>query len=186
MRFIGKLLKTNGILFLQISDIRKNPFYSLMGDQCFIFTEKSLINVLGHFGYSAEIIKSNFFHRELLIEAKKDESLVSKTCEEDNVFTQSIQAINDSQSELQFISHDNLTVLGTTVHAAFVDEIIGERIEFFLDEEQRNETKIFRGKKVFHPKDLNESNHTILPYGESGVKIQKRFQSMYNGSFGVL
>ena len=66
------------------------------------------------------------------------------------------------------------------------DEIIGERIEFFVDEEHRNETKKFRGKKVFHPKDLNESNHTILPYGESGVKIQKRFQSMYNGSFGVL
>ena len=69
--------------------------------------------------------------------------------------------------------------------AAFVDEIIGERIEFFVDEEPKTK-KIFRGKKVIHPKDLNESNHTILPYGKSGIKIQERFQSMYNGSFGVL
>ena len=185
MGFIGKLLKTNGILFSQIPDIRKNLFYSLMGDQCLIFTEKSLVNVLGHFGYKAGIIKNNFFSRELLVEAKIDESSESKTYEEDNVFNQNIQAINDFKRGLQLISHDNLTVLGTTVTAAFVDEIIGERIEFFVDEEPKTK-KIFRGKKVIHPKDLNESNHTILPYGKSGIKIQERFQSMYNGSFGVL
>lgn len=183
---IDRLLNNNGYLFIQIPDISKNPFYSLMGDQCFIFTETSLINVLVHFGYKAEIITNNYFPREILVVAQKDESAGSNNYEEDNIFAQNIQAIDHTKDKLQNISHQNLTVLGTTVNAAFVDEIIGERIQFFVDENVSMSGKMFRGKKVLYPKNLNTKNHIILPYWDSGNKIKERFEKEYKGTFTVI
>ena len=87
---------------------------------------------------------------------------------------------------IQNIKDQNLAVLGTTVNAAFVDEIIGKRIHFFVDENLPKEGKTFRGKKVIHPKDLNFSNYTILPYGGSGEIIKERFQKIYKGTFAVV
>ena len=105
---------------------------------------------------------------------------------EDYLFEQNIETINRVKKELKNITYDNLTVLGTTVNAAFVDEIIGEQIEFFVDENSSKEGKTFRGKKVIHPKDLNFSNYTILPYGGSGEIIKERFKKIYKGTFAVV
>ena len=185
MASISRLLKEDGTLFIQIPDICTNPFYSLMGDQSLIFTEISLNNVLYRFGYRTEIVKNDYFPRELLVISKKDESVDFSSYKEDNLFEDNIEIINSVKTKLKNITYDNLTVLGTTVNAAFVDEIIGGRIEFFVDENSPKEGKTFRGKKVIHPKDLNSSNYTILPYGGSGEIIKERFQKLYKGTFAV-
>ncbi len=186
MASISRLLKEDGTLFIQIPDICTNPFYSLMGDQSLIFTEISLNNVLYRFGYRTEIVKNDYFPRELLVIAKKDESVDFSSYKEDNLFENNIEIINRVKKELKNITYDNLTVLGTTVNAAFVDEIIGRRIQFFVDENLSKPGKKFRGKNVVHPRKLNNTIHTILPYRESGIKIKERFEKLYKGTFSVV
>ena len=186
MASISRLLKDDGTLFFQIPDIYTNPFYSLMGDQSFIFTETSLQNVLNNFGYRSEIVKNDYFPREVLITAQRDESVDLSSYKENNLFEDSIEIINHVKEELENINDQNLAVLGTTVNAAFVDEIIGKRIHFFVDENLSKPDKKFRGKNVAHPKDLNDTSHTILPYGDSGIKIQERFEKLYKGTFSVV
>jgi len=186
MTSISRLLKDDGTLFIQIPDIYKNPFYSLMGDQGFIFTKTSLNNVLYKFGYRAEIVKNDYFPRELLVTAQKDESFDLSSYKENNLFEDNIEIINRVKEELENINDQNLTVLGTTVNAAFVDEIIGRRIHFFVDENLSKPDKKFRGKNIAHPNDLNDTSHTILPYGKSGIKIQERFENLYKGTFTVI
>ena len=186
MASISRLLKDDGTLFIQIPDIYTNPFYSLMGDQSFIFTETSLKNVLYKFGYRAEIVKNDYFPRELLVTAQKDESVDLSSYKENNLFEDSIEIINHVKEELENINDQNLAVLGTTVNAAFVDEIIDRRIHFFVDENLSKPDKKFRGKNVAHPYDLNDTSHTILPYGESGIKIKERFEKLYKGTFTVI
>ena len=181
---INHLLKDNGILFIQIPNIKANKLYSLMGDQNFIFTEISLKNVLFNFGYKVRIIKNDFFPRELLIIAKKGQS--STVIKEDNLFEKNIEKINLFRYELEKINEQNLAVLGTTINAAFVHEIIGQRIQFFVEENISKIGKTFRGEEVVNPKYLNDTSHTLLPYGELGYKIQERFQSKYNGDFKVV
>ena len=186
MASISRLLKDDGTLFIQIPDIYTNPFYSLMGDQSFIFTETSLQNVLNNFGYRSEIVKNDYFPREVLITAQRDESVDLSSYKENNLFEDNIEKINRVKEELENINNQNLTVLGTTVNAAFVDEIIGRRIHLFVDENLSKPDKKFRGKNVAHPKDLNDTSHTILPYGESGNKIRERFEKLYQGTFAVV
>ena len=186
MASVSRLLKDDGTLFIQIPDIYKNPFYSLMGDQSFIFTEISLKNFLNKFGYKIEVISNNYFPRELLIVTQKNDSVNLGDYKEDYLFEQNIETINRVKNELKNITYDNLTVLGTTVNAAFVDEIIGKRIQFFLDENLTKIKETFRGKNILHPKHLNGKNLTILPYGESGLKIQERFEKLYCGRYTVV
>ena len=87
---------------------------------------------------------------------------------------------------MEKINDQNLAVLGTTVNAAFVDEMIGQRIQSFVDENLSKIGKTFREKNVVHPKNLNDISHTILPYGESGIKIRERFEKLYGGRFTVI
>jgi len=157
-----------------------------MGDQSFIFTETSLKNVLGTFGYKVELVKNDYFPRELLISAGKNELGSLDSYEESNLFEENIETINYVKKQLGNIKGNSLTVLGTTVNAAFVDEIIGKRIQFFVDENLSKPGKKFRGKNVVHPRKLNNTIHTILPYRESGIKIKERFEKLYKGTFSVV
>lgn len=186
MNSINCLLKKRGTLFVQIPNIRENVYYSLMGDQSFIFTKTSLKNVLSKFGFKANVIKNDYFPRELLVTAQKDESVVINNTQVDYLFEENIEKINSIKEELKNINKKNITVLGTTVNAAFVDEILGEQILFFVDENPSKSGKLFRGKKIKHPKDLNYSNYTILPYGGLGKIIKERFQKLYKGTFAVV
>lgn len=182
---IGRLLKNTGILFIQIPDIRSNPYNLLMGDQSFIFTEISLKNVLTKFGYRTDVISNDYFPRELLIVAQKDKNSGDNYVE-DYLFEKNIMKLDHVKEKLEKITHESITVLGTTMSAAFVDEIIGERIQFFVDENLSKIGGTFRGKKIVHPKNLNDTNHTILPFGRTGIMIQERFEKLYNGIFIIV
>ena len=186
MDSICRLLNNNGILFIQIPDISKNIYYSLMGDQSFIFTETSLKNVISKFGFREKVIGNNYFPRELLVSAKKYESADSGNHLKDQTFEHNIETIERILDQLVKMNQQNLAVLGTTVNAAFADEILGERIDFFVDENLSKIGETFRGKNIVHPKNLNHKNHTILPFGKSGIDIKNKFYKLYNGTFSVI
>jgi trans-aconitate methyltransferase len=186
MLTIDVVLKDEGFLFIQIPDISTNPYYTLMGDQSFIFSEISLTNILGKYGYKTEVLSTDYFPRELLIAAHRDESVDCCSFKKDYLFEQNIETIKYLKGKLENINDQNLAVLGTTVNAAFVDEILGEHIMFFVDENLSPAGESFRGKKVKHPNDLSPNNHTILPFGESGIRIKARFEEIYNGTFSLI
>ena len=186
MLAINKLLKSEGILFIQIPDIRKNPFYTLMGDQCYIFTEYSLKNVLQHYCFSSSRIYNEHFSQELLFLTKKNKTSITESFKLDTTIGHNIEILENKRRKLLNISGSKLSVLGTTVNAAYVDEVLQERILFFLDENPTKAGTTFRGKQVLHPKQLTQNHHTILPYGKSGYMIEKRFKSLYQGLFTVV
>ena len=186
MASISRLLKDAGTLFIQIPDISKNIYYSLMGDQSFIFSETSLKNVIRKFGFREKVIGNNYFPRELLVSAKKYESTDSDNHIKDQIFEHNIETIERILDQLVKMNQQNLAVLGTTVNAAFADEILGEKLTFFVDENLSKIGEKFRGKNIVHPKNLNHKNHTLLPFGESGINIKNKFDKLYNGTFSVI
>ena len=183
---IYRLLKKDGVLFIQAPDIEINPYYSLMGDQSYVFTKISLTNVLNHFGFSSEVITHEYFQTALMFLAKKNDSKISLKYLSDSVFENNIEKIKRFKFYLNSIKSENIAVLGTTVNAAFVDQIMGKKIQCFLDENPSKIGKIFRGVKILHPKEMIENNHTIIPYGKSGNKIKERFENIYRGLFIVI
>jgi hypothetical protein len=185
MDSINRLLKNDGIIFIQIPDI-KNSFYSLMGDQCYVFTRTSLINVLGHYDYISDDISNDYFPGAVLVVARKNKSTGLVNCAEDDLFVNNIKNIKRFKEQLESIYFQNIAVFGTTVNAAFVEEIMGERVLYFLDENPSKIGRPFRGKNVLHPKEISENNHIILPYGKLGKKIRERIFFVCGSTFSVI
>jgi len=182
---IKRLLNDSGILYIQIPDINKNPYYTLMGDQYFIFTKNSLTNFMHQSGFNIDVIKLDYFPRELLLVGKKNRLHSRVHYLKDNLFEKNIEILYSIKFRLEKNNDKELAVLGTTINAAFVDEIIGHKINYFVDENIIKGKK-FRGKNVVHPKDLDNSISTILPYGKSGLKIKERFQKLYKGKYNLI
>ena len=180
---ISYLLKNDGIFFIQIPDILKNPYGTLMGDQHFIFTEKSLRNILSKFGFRSNVIINNYFPSELLIAAQFNEVSDLSRFEKDNTFKKNINKLNIVKKNLENLDDREYTVLGTTVNAAFVDEIIGNKIKYFVDEDRSKVGNIFRGKKIIDPRDLKAKYQTLLPFGNMSENIHERFIKKYKGNF---
>ena len=97
-----------------------------------------------------------------------------------------LKKIKRFKEHVESIYFQNIAVLGTTVNAAFVEEIMGDRVLYFLDENPSKIGRPFRGKNVLHPKEISENNHIILPYGKSGKKIRERIKKICGGTFSVI
>ena len=186
IKSFDRLLSNEGVIFIQIPNISSNPYYSLMGDQNFIFTFNSLCNVLQFHGYKSEIINNYYFPKELIILAKKNKSTSLDEFKNDYTYENCIKKLNNIKDALLGINSNNIIVLGTTVNAAFVDEILNDKINFFIDENKSSLGKEFRGKKVIHPSDINSSYDIILPYGELSKNIRDRFKNKYGGNYKII
>ena len=181
-----KLLNKNGTIFIQIPNLSINPFYSLMSDQFQFPTENSIKNIFKINNFDTKILKKEVFAKELIILAKKGKRKKNIKLIKDNVYEKAINKIKKIKSDLLKITENKITVLGTTVNAAFVDEILSKKIIFFVDEQGFKIKNLFRGKAVFHPKKLINKNITILNYGKQNKFILNNFKNKYRGQYYLI
>lgn len=178
---IRRLIKPKGLLFIQINDIASNPYSILLGDQYFYFTPRILKNILSKTGFNFILLENDWFPRDMAGIAKLAGKKQSCRFKEDLNIYQSINHLNEIREKLQFIANGSpLCVLGTTAAAAFVDSTLGNRIHCFVDENTNRTATHFRGKKVIHPRSLDESYCLILPYGSANKAIKQRFSKVYH------
>lgn len=184
MKEIKRLIKPDGLLFVQTPDISKNPCYILMGDQYHYYTINILKNVSQHFGFEFSSLDTEWFPREIVGIAKPTSHNAHVGYIEDLQIYQCVEYLDRTATRLNEISSSSrIGVLGTTGSAAFVDSVLGERVAFFADENCNRVGSKFRNKEVLHPRSLNDSDLLIIPYGELGQRIKERLEKGYRGRF---
>jgi SAM-dependent methyltransferase len=185
---IRALLKANGKLFIQVPNFSLKPANLLFGDLYYHYTPDILGNILQTMGFKFEFLNNNYFPRDILAIATltdiKDKKNISD--KSFDICVSRLSEINKQLTQFTNTSSCFMGVLGTTIDAAFVDNCLGTCISFFVDENPRKVGTSFHGKPILHPNQLTNKHHTILPYGESGLMIKKRFKSLYQGSFIVV
>jgi len=187
MKQIKRLIEPDGLLFVQVPNISKNPCYILMGDQYYYYTTNILKNALRHSGFQFSLLDTTWFPREIVGIAKLTSHKVHITYIEDLQVYQCVEYLNDMATKLNEISSSPpIGVLGTTANAAFVDSVLGERVAFFADENSDRVGSKFRNKEVLHPQSLDDSDLLIIPYGESSRRIKESFEKEYKGRFMCL
>ena len=175
---IKKLLNPNGLLFIQAPSMILNPYQLLLSDQYYYFSPISLKNVLQHSGFDADFINYEWFPRDLLVFARPNSTVSQQSFKKDESVYQSIQILHDNRDKLKNLPEDcTLGVLGTTVNAAFVDSVLKQKNEFFVDESSTHQQ--FRGKSVLHPDSMDKSVCLVLPYSNSNRGIKERFIEQY-------
>ena len=179
---IQRLLKKGGKLFIQLPDVTNNPCSILLADQYYYFTPSILRNVLYKAGFDMVLLPNEYFPRDIVAIAQWVSSHKVWLIKEDASIHRIIKYLNQVKQRLGSISQSKVCVLGTTTTAAFVDSILGKRIQFFVDENvnDKNDGVRFRGKRVIAPAVLDASAHLILPYGSANGRIKKRFARDYH------
>jgi SAM-dependent methyltransferase len=186
-KMIRSLLKPKGLLFIQAPNMVLNPYQLLLSDQYHYFSPASMENALHLSGFDADFIDYGCFPRDLIIVAKQNEAPKKRPMSSDESAYQSVQVINATRNKLNALPSDiELSVLGTTVTAAFVDSILGQRNINFVDENTNSAHNTFRDKPIISPQSMDKRTHLILPYGKSNINIQNRFVDQYDFANFVL
>jgi SAM-dependent methyltransferase len=184
MSRLTQLLSPDGVVFIQVPDITRNPFSLLFCDTYYHYTPQVLINVLGRSGFEFTPWETDWFPREVMGFARRLRNDNALSYQEDIQIHESLRTLKRTAESLREIDDEGeSTVLGTTINAAFVDSILKDRIAYFSDENPAAVGTRFRGKNVVHPSTVPKSDLMIMPYGEGGPRIVKRFSRSYEGRY---
>jgi len=178
-----RLLKPKGKLFIVAHNIKKNPYYSLMGDQKVILTPDSFDNILKISGFVTKKINNQYLKRELVLVSNKSNSK-KFSLKKDNTFERNIKIIIKKKNSLINKKIKKPIIFGTNINAACIDEFFGSKALFFVDEHCGKYKKSFRGKRIIHPKQLAKNSKIIFSMYKNGQLI-KKLQNKYKKQFFI-
>ena len=177
LNHVKKILNDKGIIYLQIPDIKKNSLYSLMGDQFIIPTEKAIKNIFNIFQFKITKHVSSDFKKDLIFIASK-KNIKKIKFRKDKNFENSLKKNKILEEKISDYKGTKLLILGTTINAAFANEIL-ENQNIFVDENQLKVGKYFRNNKVFHPSKVEKNRKVMLNYGVFNNYLQKKLKHKY-------
>lgn len=179
LEFAHKILRKDGYIYIQLPNINFNPFYSLMADQRYFFSESNLINSFNILNFNVKKIYNANLERELIFLGKikyfKEKTFLNdQTIEKNYLIIQKIKKILEYKYQNEYI------VMGMTLNAAFIYEVLKKRILYFVDESIKKNIR-FKNKLVKHPSEIKLNENVIMPYFNK--KIVNKFKQKYKGNF---
>ncbi len=184
-RKISSLLKEGGRLFIQVPDYSRKACSLLLGDLHYHYGRASAGSIFGRLGFDAVVLDDRYFPRDALMIASPSEKRAVEA-PSDEPLRACLSRIAELADGLAALIGERIGVLGTTIEASFVNNCLGERLLFFVDENPKKVGKEFQGKIVIHPASVDKSDHIIIPMGRAGEAIRERLSRRYEGSYTCL
>ena len=192
MKNIFSILNKNGIILVLVPDISKNSQSILLGDEFTHFTPNILKNFFSYYGHDLRILDSmEMFPRHVIGIARAGAAADEPyPYVEDREVQGAREYLVDLKRKLEHIkarldasaSSGRLAVLGIKLNAAVTHSVLGDRIDFFVDENPSAEGQSFLGKPVHHPRALEREDTVIIPLGRTSEPIKRRFEKTYGGT----
>ena len=181
---IRKLLKPDGKIFIQAPDFSAKPASLLLGDLYYHYTREIIDNILRYMGFQSRFLEIDYFPRDILVIASPGVPASSGCAVTDDDLGAGLSQLAELAGRLErLVTSEVVSVLGTTIDAAFVDQCLGSRVAFFVDENPRKVGKTFHGKPVVHPRSVADNDVVAIPMGATGEAIRDRLSRQYPGSY---
>lgn len=176
---INKKLLPKGQLYIEIPDLNQNSIYSLMGDQYYILTTNSLLNVLKYFKFTSIYKKIKNTENISFFCSKK--KINENKFVKDFTFEKSQKQLKKRIKHIDSLKLKKVKIFGTTSKAAFLHNILKKKVFCFVDENWSKNNNKFRGKIILHPKKLSIMDKVIIP--SKNRLLLNRLRKSYNGNF---
>ncbi len=181
---IRSLLRPEGTVFIQVPDFSLKPASLLLGDLYYHYTPAIIGNILRSVGFRPRFLDNDYFPRDILVISSPESQRSDGYAESDDSLRAGLSRLADMTAQLRTrVTGDAVGVLGTTIEAAFVEQRLGSRVMFFVDENPRKVGGKFHDKPVIHPRSLQEDDLVVIPMGDAGESIRARFVRQYKGSY---
>jgi SAM-dependent methyltransferase len=163
LKQLGKLLRPDGILFIEVCNTGENPFDLVIADHLTHFTPESLSVVLNIAGFKILECSTDWVKKEISVIAIQNNSTsffdVSKLNSRNNFFeiNYSVQWLNKIITEVKIhaATAKIFGLFGTSIAATWLATILKDSVHFFVDEDPHRIGKNYMGLPVIHPADVD-------------------------------
>jgi SAM-dependent methyltransferase len=178
-------LSSTGRLFIQVPDLGRRPTSIALGDVYYHFSRMGLTNLLSLGGFDSQVLESTGFTHDLVIIASRvDTSQDRLLAEGAPIVAQAVRALDAmAQKTVARVNSRTVNVLGTTIDAAFVGGVLGDKLADFIDEAPCPVDARLLGRPIRHPRTLAANECTVVPFGSHASVLLQRLQAQYNGEF---
>jgi SAM-dependent methyltransferase len=185
LRTCAANLWPTGRLFIQVPDLGRRPTSIALGDVYYHFSCTGLTNLLSLGGFDSQVMGSTgFIHDVVIIASRADNSHDRLFAEGAPIVAQAVRALDAiAQRTVAQVNSRTVNVLGTTIDAAFVGGVLGDKLADFIDEAPCPVDARLLGRPIRHPRTLAANECTVVPFGSRASALLQRLQAQYNGEF---
>jgi SAM-dependent methyltransferase len=146
----------DGKLFIEVCNIDENPFDILIADHLMHFSPDTLSRLLQRCGFVVTELATDWVHKEIsAVAGRSADSGISPR----QVFQRMqkyVTWLNDMVAAIEACAQGakTLGIFGTSIAATWIGAQLGDRIQFFVDEDESRVGKPHMGRRVLHPRDV--------------------------------
>ena len=168
LRAIRELLAPSGILSIQIPYFIDHIFDVMSADHCSHYTLDTLADLLDQVGFMPIVLSQESMPREITVIANRAEIGLFRYRAADrfDLHYQSAQGcfkwlggVLDQARE----GEDAFGVFGTSIGGNWLVGALGDRVTFFVDEDPARAGTQYRGRPIYHPRDVPADTRVIMP-----------------------
>jgi SAM-dependent methyltransferase len=152
LRALRKNITPGGLIYIQIPNVQENPFDLLIADHVSHFSAGSLRAILARAGYDIVSLSTDWVKKELSVLARPSDRTAAAalpyhplSLARDNIawLASTLQLARDTAAGPRF------GLFGTSIAATWLSGALGDRIEFYIDEDAGRQGRRFFDKPVY-------------------------------------
>jgi SAM-dependent methyltransferase len=160
-------LGPGGLLVIQVPDYSQNPFDLLVADHATHFTPETAGELVRSCGYEALALAADWIPKEISVvargEGRPDARRHPRPRGDLGRATAAVAWLRTVASRArELASRGSFGLFGTSIAAMWLLGILGDQVQFFVDEDPRRVGKILRGRPVHHPSSVPAGSHVLL------------------------
>lgn len=147
-------LAPGGYIFIEIPNLAENPFDLLIADHVSHFTPHSLSRILVRAGYEVVQLNTDWVRKEMSVLARRAESSVGilPSVDDHGLAERQLDWLAGTlASAVRAADSTPFGLFGTSIAATWLSGTVGNRIDFFLDEDTSRQGRSFMGKPILSP-----------------------------------
>jgi hypothetical protein len=162
---IRQKLRPGGVLLIQVPNYEQNPFDLVIVDHCTHFSPSTLSSLLARAGFHIEAAGS-WIPKELTLVGRKSEHAHPAVPVPGNDATKVVDhvawlhRVYDVATQM---SRDRVFgIFGTSIAASWLCNFLGDRVAFFLDEDQTRVGRLYMSRPVYNLESVPKGAFVFL------------------------
>lgn len=170
LKELHHMLQPDGLVLIQVPDPMTNPYNLLVADHCSHFIMADLITIAEQAGYEVLAQSDKWVAREFSIlikpavNAKKQTTAPNAHANRTTTYpAHAVEWLHHIvQQAGQLPKNKKRGIWGTAIAATWLYSLMGEKVDFFVDEDTNRIGQEHLGKPVYHPNAIPADCHVFV------------------------
>ena len=183
LKDLKKIIKGEGILLINVPNCEENPFIISVADHCSHFVPDTLCKLVAASGYEVQSLSTEIIGKEIVLCARNTPDTVPnlailKSPESCIMLSSHLDWLSQILVELRKLDgNTKLGCLGTSIAGTWLRAQLGERLQFYVDEDGSRQGKDHLGLPIQSPEQVDPESQVFLAFPfPVAQKISRKFQ----------